>query len=143
MSAKVYLVTTGTYSDYRVRAVFSSEMKAELYMEEVRAYELYAEWNDIKEYPLDGPREELPGAWRAIVCEDGEMPDRPYWLNDQTASGSPGMWPRVAPNQPRRFYGFGLTAEHARRSAEELRRQTLALEGKVVTGELHRPEETQ
>lgn len=52
---KVYLVTEGTYSDYRVTAVFSSKEKAEEYMETFPSHY----YNNLKEYELDPNAVEL------------------------------------------------------------------------------------
>ena len=45
----VYAVSTGTYSDYSVRGIFSTKEKAEQF----KAAFYDAEYTDIEEYPLD------------------------------------------------------------------------------------------
>lgn len=55
MSGKVWLVTSGAYSDYGISGVFSSEKLARDYID------LHEAPNDyrIEEYPLDNPGEHL------------------------------------------------------------------------------------
>ena len=57
MNKKVYIVTSGEYSDYRINAVFSSRKLAEKYIElQTRVGYWYFEVPRIEEYTLD----ELP-----------------------------------------------------------------------------------
>jgi hypothetical protein len=61
---KVYVVTTGEYSDYGISAIFSTKEKAEAHCETLRAEEYCNEKpNDIEEYELD----EMVGAVRSTV----------------------------------------------------------------------------
>ena len=59
--SKVYLVTDGDYSDYRVLGVYSSMEKAE------HAKLLYAADNDVEEYELDAVPESPPGLLAYVV----------------------------------------------------------------------------
>lgn len=60
---KVYVVTAGSYSDYRIEAVFSSRKKAQDYQDYIDAKSqklrlknhYYEEFNDIEEYTLNDP----------------------------------------------------------------------------------------
>lgn len=55
---KVYLVTSGCYSDYSVDAVFSTREKAEAYIENYNERSIYdGDFNEIKEYDMDAPLE--------------------------------------------------------------------------------------
>ena len=124
----VFLVTTGQYSDFTVRAVFSNRAAAAAYEKYLAAQAAETEapfellYPRIIEMVLDTPQEELPGAWRVEITEDGEE-----WWEE---------WDNVLPTTPPKkitdqeqlvFIGYGKTKEHARRSAEQLRRETLAL----------------
>lgn len=126
----VYLVTSGKYSDYRVLAIFSTLDLAGRYVSAITGTDQCDSINDIEEYPLDGPRDNLPGAWLLDIDESGEIVMEPFWSMYE-GIGAPEAFTDEAGT--RRFSGRGVTVEHARRSAEELRRQTLALEGKVAT----------
>lgn len=59
--SKVYLVTDGYYSDYRVRGVYSTMEKAE------QAKLLYAADNDIEKYELDAVPDSPPGLVPFVV----------------------------------------------------------------------------
>ena len=52
---KLYMLTRGSYSDYRVFGIFSSRENAELYQRHVDKLDPvpYSEWNDIEEMQLD------------------------------------------------------------------------------------------
>lgn len=128
MSQRVYLVTQGCYSDYTVRAAFTTREAAEAYVSHLSDGQPSYDSADVEEFPLDAPLEELPGGWMVQVREDG------------TVRSSFHSWTLGRPSDPavRKQYhdgvcfeGHGITQEHARRSAEELRRAVLA--GTVVT----------
>lgn len=50
---KVFMVTSGEYSDYRVDGIFSTTEKAEEYMARVRSVQTYKEFNGIDVIELD------------------------------------------------------------------------------------------
>lgn len=52
---KVYLVSTGDYSDYGIRAVCSTREKAESLVRKMREEHRYDDVNDIEEMELDEP----------------------------------------------------------------------------------------
>lgn len=114
--SKVYIVTDGDYSDYRIRAVFSTRKAAEEFVA-TRTVS-----TDIEEWGMDLPREELPGCWCVIVKADGTVWSSRY--EEWAIATEPAR--KYGGSQPR-FMGFGTTEEHARRSAEQLRRETIAL----------------
>ena len=120
---KIYIVTAGEYSDYSIYACFSSKELAEKYVE-------WLENSIIEEWDLDSPEEMSKGCYcvkidtkgnvirNEKVCENIKKPHKgsiirqsPYGLIDV-------------------IIGCGKTEEHARRSAEDLRREILAFEGK-------------
>ena len=82
---KVYLVTTGSYSDFDIEAVFSTKEKAEefkrIYSSTLstlafsKKYSYYVDLNDeILEYDVDSPSED----WlftRVDMLQDGEVTD--------------------------------------------------------------------
>ena len=131
----IYIVTSGSYSDYRIRGVYTTRKAAQQFCDDInsiagrgRGYEYR-----IEEWEADAPREDRPPAWRVGLDADGnvqvsaqddhETPSTPplvqtkSWHNGQCTAG---LW----------VTGYGITEEHARRSAEEARRQHIALHGK-------------
>lgn len=50
---KVYLVSTGSYSDYSVRAICSTKEKAEIVRQAIAKGYSYDDANDIQEFELD------------------------------------------------------------------------------------------
>jgi hypothetical protein len=68
---KVFAVSSGEYSDYRVVAIFTTEEKAETYMNAVPS----SDYNDIEEYELDPPIADLIkrgyGIWLVHMLLDG------------------------------------------------------------------------
>jgi hypothetical protein len=68
---KIYAVSSGSYSDYRVDALFSSRKLAEEFMSLVNDND----YNDIEEYELDPPTANLIkrgySVWRVHMLKDG------------------------------------------------------------------------
>jgi len=50
---KVFIVTKGTYSDYRIETVFSTKEKAEEYLRKSADKEFDGEYNEVEEYEID------------------------------------------------------------------------------------------
>jgi hypothetical protein len=132
---KVYLVTSGNYSDYGVDAVFSTREMAEAAVAIANARRrAAAEIQDSKLWPDDlyDIEEKLLDVWP--TSEGGAFE---VWITDGgavtyaawTHSYEPDMPARIGNDhlvgRPSTFIGYGETAEHARRSAEELRRVTI------------------
>lgn len=74
MSTKtVYLVTSGSYSDYRVDAIFSTRKKANDYMKVVQS----SDYNGIEECELDPPATDLIkrgySVWHVQMLRDGTV----------------------------------------------------------------------
>lgn len=68
MDKKIYIVTSGEYSDYHIEAVFSTEEKAVDYVEQNGT-----DYN-IEEYELDEEVEKETQLWHIVFCvEDGEL----------------------------------------------------------------------
>jgi hypothetical protein len=117
---KIYLVTDGEYSDYRIVGAFSTMEKAE------RGKVLLASYNDVEEFELDGIPGSPPGllpfkavmkrngdnanAWRETI--DGFKPAHRFTQWDG------GMWFWT--------YTFARDKEHAIKIANEKRIMELA-----------------
>jgi hypothetical protein len=81
---KVYIVTTGEYSDYGISAAFGSLEKARLYCERMGALGYPG---DIVEMPLDPEEATPPEGWS-------------WWDVVLTADGQPGREPRATMEPP-------------------------------------------
>ena len=68
---KVYAVSSGCYSDYRVDAIFTTKELAEEFMKAVPEYD----YNDIQEYELNPKTADLVkrgySPWRVVMLRDG------------------------------------------------------------------------
>lgn len=127
MADSVYLVSAGSYSDFEIVAAFSTREKAQAYLDDVNGPEGDGPLNkEIEEYALDRPREELPGCWAVVIDEGGAVA---YSWRTSAMSTDPAHPRSVYRDQKDYpgFMGYGRTEEHARRSAEELRRRTLTM----------------
>jgi hypothetical protein len=70
MNKKIYIVTSGEYSDYRIEAVFTTKEKAVSYVEQHGTY------YNIEEYDLDEEVEKKTQLWNIVFCvEDGKLHD--------------------------------------------------------------------
>jgi hypothetical protein len=75
MAKTIYAVNSGSYSDYRVNALFSTKAKAEEYMKAVPD----PEYNEIGEYELDGGMDKVDmirrgySVWRVLMQRDGKV----------------------------------------------------------------------
>lgn len=68
MKKKIYIVTSGEYSDYHIDAVFSTKEKAVDYVEQHGTY------YDIKEYDIDKEVEKKAQLWQiSFSVEDGKL----------------------------------------------------------------------
>lgn len=65
MEKKIYIVTSGVYSDYCIDAVFSTEEKAEEYIQQ------HGNGFNIEEYELDTNVEKKTQLWLITFKEDG------------------------------------------------------------------------
>lgn len=67
---KIYVVTTGSYSDYSINSMFSTRELAEQYTKGI--YEA----NDVEEYELDEFKEQMRDGfcwWLVIMLKDGSV----------------------------------------------------------------------
>lgn len=133
----VYLVTSGSYSDYSVRGAFSTRELADEFME--RCHD--GDWNDIEEYELDAFLPQLRAGlmpWYVVMLYNGtvERADprtvSPYDLDEVRRNGY--IWPRsTAPAYRGKGIPDALTItvlaesqEHAVKIANERRTQMIA-----------------
>lgn len=129
-----YVVTSGSYSDYGITAVFSTREAADRYCAWQNGPEAASRSDDsayrVEEYELDVPFEPH-GCFVFTIREP--HPKWPDWHHAHYECWSPTS----DPHTPARFEeqtewtgrgwtGYGETKEHARRSAEELRRRMIA-----------------
>lgn len=68
MEKKIYIVTSGEYSEYRIDSVFTTKEKAVDYVEQHGTY------YNIEEYKLDEEVEKKTQLWYIMFCvEDGKL----------------------------------------------------------------------
>ena len=131
--SKVYVVTRGSYSDYRIIAVFSTQQAARACRDLIAGPDdrfasgrlapqlrRLVHEDGVEEYELDTAPETWPGSWCVEVDKGGNVVDGPYWYE------APASDPAFTV-QGRLWIGYGKTPEHARRSADQKRREDLAL----------------
>lgn len=121
---KVYVVTSGSYSDYGIETICSTRELAEMYCEAVGG--------DIEEWHLDEYRTPLERGLRPYaVCmdrqgnSDGGAEKIDYNI-PKTIKGvvQLGAWPNARADF--RWRGWAKTKTHAIKIANDLRRQALA-----------------
>jgi len=88
--SKVYVVTTGCYSDYAIRSIFSTEARARDFM---AMFSNGADFNDIEEFELDCGGVDMRGqrAFFVRMAKDGrvievEHRNSPYGFEDAVSS---------------------------------------------------------
>jgi len=137
--ADIFVVTTGSYSDYRLVAVFETRDRAAAYVAECDAvspqkYE-NGEWStyygadmEIEVFPLNEPPERPESIWYATIKTDGTVISARYinasWVGQSCVHPAGG--PHRSPFEATCFAGTGESPEHARRKAEDFRRAWLA-----------------
>lgn len=128
---KVYLLTEGQYSDYGVRAIFSSRENAERYIKAVRDTGGYEEFNPIIEWELD---EDLS---YAVRLEQGERFYQVTMRRDGSSSIYDSTSSAYLACEEVSIVPVGLivkrwatSEEHAAKIANEIRAQ------KIASGEL-------
>ena len=118
----IYLVTDGSYSDYRVLGVYSTKEKAE------HAKRLFAADNEIEEYELDATPDSPPGmlAYQVSMLVSGDVKDT--WQD--TVEGFESRWYVTAQWGADVLVVFNVWArdiEHAVKISNEWRAQIVAL----------------
>ena len=120
--SKVYLVTDGDYSDYRVLGVYSSMEKAE------HAKLLYAADNDVEEYELDAVPESPPGLLAYVVIMELSGDVSHMW--QESVKGFKSRWHPGDPYGSAPVAWFRIWArdeQHAVKIANEWRAQIIAM----------------
>lgn len=72
MTDVVYVVTTGTYSDYEIRRIFSTREKAEEYACTLQRRASYEPEAQIEEWEVDTPFDPITDVYWYIVMDDRE-----------------------------------------------------------------------
>ncbi len=127
---KIYAVSRGCYSDYRVVALFSTESDAKLFME--RNPDRYDEWNDVEVYELDSHVEKLREGFSHFFVRmrrDGSATVEPSstfigYAPHNAFDGDPSR----PESQSFNWHGWARDAEHAVKIANEHRLMLIAQE---------------
>lgn len=72
MGKTIYVVTTGSYSDYQIKGMFSTKKKAQAFIDAV----VLSEANSIEQYTLDAYSDEVErglSPWRVLMGKDGAV----------------------------------------------------------------------
>jgi hypothetical protein len=94
-------VSSGQYSDYGVRAIFTNRAAAHAYIEDVTAHEQYdPQFNDIEEWPLYSVPPERATVYRMHIMPEREVFEetaRPHELYEY--AGDPVIDPGWQPDR--------------------------------------------
>jgi hypothetical protein len=117
---KVYIITTGCYSDYSIRAVFTTKEKAE------EVFDLYSDTGKyIEEWDADLEQIEHPvGCKLYYVCIEGGGEARAYQSESFNSAGSNRY--NGAKYNSRTLYLWAESEEHAIKIANEDRLMRIA-----------------
>lgn len=114
----VYVVTSGSYSDYRIKGIFSTRAKAETYISQCRASEACwdKDFNDIVEWLLNHELEECEYTRYScgVALDDGSLLERKY---SQQIWGLPESKSYIAENVPA-YGGRGIARAESHKSQE-------------------------
>ena len=114
---KLYMVTDGRYSDYRVLGIFSTQEKAD------RAVQLYASENDIEEIELDEMPEAPKGMLYYLVRMDAQGESFVYRISVEHARAFD--WQPCSTTMVS-FYVWASDETHAVKIANEKRAMLMA-----------------
>lgn len=125
--SKVYVVTKGSYSDYRIVSVFSSQELADLFMQTYPPNSSsYDNYNDVEEYELDVFEEQIRAgtkSWFVRMYQDGTVDH----VQEESPPENPGS---VVWNSPRGLFINVTTwaddGQHAIKIANEHRSALIA-----------------
>jgi hypothetical protein len=117
---KLFMVTDGSYSDYHVCGIYSTQEAAE------RAKQVFNAHNSIEEIELDAVPASPPGLWRwgLRMEDDGSVPDAPYRESCEGVTESIKWFPMLVWAGQRPSVYFSVWAEdrkHAIKVANEAR----------------------
>ena len=130
---RVYVVTTGSYSDYSIKGIFSTRKRAQRYIDrclENSDVVYYTEFNDIEEWTLDEKEKEREYTeYSAALFIDNGSPEYPP--SQRSTWGIPKSSVYVAEHVPI-YKGRGVvraashkSAAHAMKLAVEKRQEWL------------------
>jgi hypothetical protein len=100
----IYAVSEGSYSDYRVSAIFSTKEKAQEFIDTMKKQSdsEYDDYNDIEEYQLDPPVADLLGrgysVYRVLMLKNGNVERVERTDNgsyDISSAGQSRIWERT------------------------------------------------
>ena len=100
----IYAVSEGSYSDYRVSAIFSTKVKAQEFIDTMKKQSdsEYDDYNDIKEYQLDPPIADLLGrgysVYHVLMLRNGDVERVERTDNgsyDISSAGQSYIWERT------------------------------------------------
>ena len=100
----IYAVSEGSYSDYRVSAIFSTKEKAQEFIDTMKKQSDsdYDEYNDIEEYQLDPPVADLLGrgysVYHVLMLRNGDVERVERTDNgsyDISSAGQSHIWERT------------------------------------------------
>ena len=127
---KIYAVSRGCYSDYRVVALFSTESDAKLFME--RHPDRFNEWNDVEVYELDSNVEKLREGFSYFFVHMRRDGSATADVSSTFINGMPcaafGGDPSRPESQSFTWYGWARDAAHAVKIANEHRLMLIAQE---------------
>jgi hypothetical protein len=115
---KLFLVSDGCYSDYRICGIYTTQEKAEL------ARKLYAADNDVEEWEVDAMPDHPPGlfAFQVIMDREGSV----SLVSFYDAEAMPNRTWMPSGNLGVRFYMWAKDEEHAVKIANERRAALVA-----------------
>lgn len=136
---KVYVVTTGCYSDYSIHSIWSSREKAQAYITDIRSRGLgqygCPEFNDIDEHELDVIVADKAIVRATVYMSDGAEHGHHLYESDDTPPVAGEVYDRARRYKNNDWSngwdesivsGVGRTLEHALKSARDHRAKILA-----------------
>lgn len=130
MSKKVYAVTRGTYSDYQICAIFSTEEKALAHIDALKDSEI----NGIETYDLDPPTSDMIKrgyrVWNISMDRDGNVLRRESSLKsyfvESADRGETSLWGAVGEKMNLHAKVWAKTETAAIKIVNEKRAQMIA-----------------
>lgn len=115
----IYLVTSGEYSDYGIHAAFSTEKKAQAYIESSTGISVYGDAPEIEIWPIDNPKCVCRMSWHVTVCANGKFGPRVFEYPEQTEGPIRTATYRVTGRAGGIHVTSYVSAEHALKVAAE------------------------
>ncbi len=134
---KVYVVTSGQYSDYSVDAVFTDKLEAEVYVTECLT--ISKDVNDIAEWETGRPSGEdvIVPLWRACICLgtgliDFDPEPKPYWRGCRMQQNENLKFVKDFREESFAILYSSESLDHAKKLAVEFRQFWLRTRGGVL-----------